>query len=60
MFKKVDRIATPRCDHCGTPLERFDGDTYCPDCVTYTVAADLIDLARADDTDLIDLARDDV
>jgi uncharacterized Zn finger protein (UPF0148 family) len=53
------RIVTPRCDLCGTPLERFESDTYCPACTSFTVVADVVDLAR-DDTDLIDLARDDV
>ena len=30
--------ALPRCQHCGKPLERFDGEYYCPDCTSYTVA----------------------
>jgi uncharacterized Zn finger protein (UPF0148 family) len=55
-----NRIVKPRCEHCGGLLERFDGESYCPSCVRYTVAEDLIDLAPADDADLIDLARDDV
>jgi hypothetical protein len=57
--------ATPvlRCGQCGGPLERFDGDAYCPDCSTYTVTIhrlddptmpDVVDLGR--DDDLIDLA----
>jgi hypothetical protein len=49
---------TPRCEHCGGPLSFFDGEAYCDGCTSYTVADDLIDLARAYDDDLIDLARD--
>jgi hypothetical protein len=49
---------TPRCEYCGNSLSFFEGEAYCDGCTSYTVAADLIDLARADDDNLIDLARD--
>jgi uncharacterized Zn finger protein (UPF0148 family) len=29
---------TPRCPHCAGVLERFEGETYCPDCWRYEVA----------------------
>jgi hypothetical protein len=45
-------VITPRCGHCGGRLEHFDGDAYCPDCTTYTVAADVVDLASADDDEM--------
>jgi hypothetical protein len=48
---------TPRCRHCGEQLEHFEGEPYCPDCTSYTVSVDVVDLALSDD--LIDLARDD-
>lgn len=37
-------IITPRCGHCGGRLEHFDGESYCPACVRYTLADDLLTL----------------
>jgi uncharacterized Zn finger protein (UPF0148 family) len=25
------------CEHCGSPLECFEGEDYCPDCLRYEV-----------------------
>jgi uncharacterized Zn finger protein (UPF0148 family) len=27
------------CDECGAPLECYDGEPYCPDCVRVSLAA---------------------
>jgi hypothetical protein len=40
---------TARCCHCGGRLEHFEGDAYCPDCTTYTLAVDVVDVASAGD-----------
>jgi hypothetical protein len=29
---------SPHCQHCGGPLERFEGHAYCPDCTAYRPA----------------------
>jgi hypothetical protein len=29
---------TRRCRHCGSPLLHFDGETYCPNCVSFRPA----------------------
>jgi hypothetical protein len=31
----------PRCGRCAGRLEHLDGESYCPDCVTFTTAAEL-------------------
>jgi hypothetical protein len=27
------------CENCGWPLHHFDGEPFCPDCTSYTLAA---------------------
>jgi Zn finger protein HypA/HybF involved in hydrogenase expression len=37
-------IITPRCGHCGSRLENYEGDVYCPNCTSFTV-----EISRHDD-----------
>jgi hypothetical protein len=54
----------PRCNHCGGVLEHFEGESYCPSCLSFGLASqpedDHVDLADRDDDDgldLVDLGR---
>jgi hypothetical protein len=59
MSTSTRTTVTPRCEHCGGPLSFFEGEAFCDGCTYYALPDDLIDLGRAGDDDLIDLARDD-
>jgi hypothetical protein len=30
----------PRCPDCGEPLERFEGESYCPTCTAWAIDPD--------------------
>jgi uncharacterized Zn finger protein (UPF0148 family) len=43
------------CENCGSPLERFEGEVYCPDCTRY--AAERLALRADDEARAVGLAE---
>jgi hypothetical protein len=49
MGLEIPMVNVPRCRHCGSVLEHFEDDAYCPDCTAYEPTEP--DLVKLIDTD---------